>query len=190
VGRHSAPVYKWRLLPDSLVNNGLYLPGGINFYLMSGFTPSTAQFVHNNIISKEVCRMFVLRCQSTSHLTCLVSFHRVSPIIYSYTIIRSYKVVHTSIQVTFIQSYINTFTYSYINTYTTYTQHQFTRVCISHPKSCLTISFQFGSQLSLCQVASLNQRTTCIAKITQCLCFTRLVYKIIAKKKMHIENGL
>ena len=29
VGRHSAPVYKWRLLPDSLVNNGLYLPGGI-----------------------------------------------------------------------------------------------------------------------------------------------------------------
>jgi len=51
--------------------------GDISCYLKPGFTLSMPQFLHNNIISKEVCRVFVLRCQSTSHFTCSVSFHRV-----------------------------------------------------------------------------------------------------------------
>jgi len=72
-----------------------------------------ARFVHDNTISKEVCRLFVLRCQSASHLTCHVSAHQVH---LSHT-------VYVIIQITFIHPYINTFTYSYIHTYTTYTQH-------------------------------------------------------------------
>jgi len=50
-------------------------PRDISCYLVPGFTPSAARFVHNNIISKEVCRVFVPRCQSTSHLTCCVLSH-------------------------------------------------------------------------------------------------------------------
>ena len=53
-------------------------PRGIGCYLVPGFTPLMAQFFHNNINSKEVCRVFVLRCSSASNLTCLVSFHRVT----------------------------------------------------------------------------------------------------------------
>jgi len=105
-----------------LVKQWIFSQGGISCHLVPGFTPSTARFVHNNIISKEVCRVFVLRCQSTSHLTCLVSFHRVPRIIYNYTIIQSYKVVHTSIQVTFIRTYIHTLILSRIHTLM-HTQH-------------------------------------------------------------------
>jgi len=112
----TAGAYQWKNTPRRFINDDFFqafgsrmgfLPGGISCYLMLGFTSSTAQCFHNNIISKEVCRVFVLRCQSTSHLTCLVSFHRVSPIIYSYT---SY--IHT-----FIQSYIHTLILSRIHTF-------------------------------------------------------------------------
>jgi len=72
-----------------------FLPGDIHRYLMSGFTPSTTKFIHNNIISEEVCRVFVLRCQFASHLTCLVSFHQISSIIYNQYSHMSY--IHTSI---------------------------------------------------------------------------------------------
>jgi len=54
-------------------------PRDISCYLVPGFTPSAARFIHNNIISKEVCRVFVLQCHSASHFTCFVSFHRVHP---------------------------------------------------------------------------------------------------------------
>jgi len=63
-------------------------PRDISYYLTPGSTSSTARFVHNNIISKEVCRVFVLRCHSASHLTCFVSFRRVH---LSYAIIQSYN---------------------------------------------------------------------------------------------------
>jgi len=93
-----------------------FSPRGISRYLMPGFTPSTAQFAHNNIISKEVYRVFVLRCQSTSHLTCLVSSHRVHLLHRIHTVIQLYS--RTSF--TTIHSYINTLTHSYttyINSY-------------------------------------------------------------------------
>ena len=54
-------------------------PKDISCYLVPGFTPSAVQFIHNNIIAKEVCRVFVLQCHSASYLTCFVSFHRVHP---------------------------------------------------------------------------------------------------------------
>jgi len=125
---HPVPVHKWRLLPDffSVFSlGGVYFP--ISCYLVPGFTPPTARFVHNNIISNEFCWVFVLWCQPASHLTCPVSFHRVH---LSYTILRSYKLyISTVIQsysrtsCTFIRSYIHTLMYPYIGTLTTYTQH-------------------------------------------------------------------
>jgi hypothetical protein len=100
----------------------VFSPRGLSCYLVPGFTPSMAQFVHNNMISKEVCRVFVLRYQSASHLTYPVSFHRVACHI---QFIQSYKLhpyIHSCIH-TIIHSYINTVMYSYIHIYTTYTQH-------------------------------------------------------------------
>ena len=76
---------------------------------MSGFTPPTTQFDLNNIISKEVFRVFVLQCQSTSHLTYLVSFHRVSPIIYNYR-------MNTVIQITFIHTSIHSYFHTLMHT--------------------------------------------------------------------------
>ena len=94
-----------------LVKQWAFSPRGISCYLVPGFTPPTAQFVHNNIISKEVCRVFVLRCQSASHPTYLVSFHRVACHI---QFIQSYK-LHPYIHA-FIQSYIHTLILSHIHT--------------------------------------------------------------------------
>jgi len=86
---------------------------GISCHLVPGFTPSMARFVHNNINSKEVCRVFVLQCRSTSYLTSLVSSRWVH---LSHTIyIQSYE-LHASIH-TFIHPYINAFICSYINTF-------------------------------------------------------------------------
>jgi len=88
-------------------------PRDISCYHIPGFTPSAARLVHNNIISKEVCRVFVLRCHSASHLTCFVSssftYHMQ---LYSRTVIYSLY-SHTS----HIHSYINTIIHSYINTF-------------------------------------------------------------------------
>jgi len=128
-----------------------FLPGGISFYLMPGFTPSTAQFVHSNIISKEVCRVLVLQCRSTSHLTCFVSFHRVH---LSYTIIQSYR------HLQFLQSYkLHSYIHSYINTltysHTSYTPHH--SYMIALVTGCI-LPFQF--LLIMFQVVSPNQRTT------------------------------
>ncbi|KEH17457.1 hypothetical protein MTR_0014s0390 [Medicago truncatula] len=100
-------------------------PRDISCYLVLGFTPSTVQFVHSNIIFKEVCRVFVLRYQSASHLTYLVSFHRVY---LSYTVIQlhfhifTHSHIHTSIH-SYNHAFINIFTYSYVHAYTAYPQH-------------------------------------------------------------------
>ena len=93
-----------------LVKQWVFSPGGIGCYLVPGFTPSTTQIVHKSIISKEVCRVFVLRCQSASHFTYPVSFHRV----------HLWHTVYTIIQVTFILSYTHTLIHSCVhNIYTT-----------------------------------------------------------------------
>jgi len=108
---YSAPIYKWWLLLD--------------FWLNNGFSPQEAS-VANDTISKEACRVLVLRCRSTSQLTCLVSFHRVSSVIYSYTVVQSYKLyiytiicsykLHPYIH-TFIQPYIHALIFSHIHTH-------------------------------------------------------------------------
>jgi len=124
-------------------------PRDISCYLVPGFTSFAARFIHNNIISKEVCRVFVLRCQSASHLTCFVSFHRVH---LSYAIIQSYshlQFIQSYKSHSFIQLYIHTLILSHINTYTTYTQYQFIHGCISHP--CLVWSYPFVSVFKLFQ---------------------------------------
>jgi len=119
-------------------------PRGISCYLVLGFTPSTARFVRDNIISKEVCRVFKLQCRSTSYLTSLVSPRRVH---LSHTIYeQSYK-LHSYIH-TFIHQYFHMFIYAHIHAYTTYTQHQSTHGCISHPKFWSAASFRFNSYLS------------------------------------------
>jgi hypothetical protein len=96
-----------------LVENGLY-PQEHHLLPCAGFLPrQRLNFVHNNIISKEFFLVFVLRRQSTSHLTCLVSFHRVTCPIQFYTVT----------QVTSIHSYIHMFIHSYIILSHMHTQH-------------------------------------------------------------------
>ena len=117
-----------------LVNNELYPKEASVCYLVSGFTPSTARFVHNSIIFKEVCRVFVLRCQSASHFTCCVLSHRV----------RLSHTVYTVIQVTFINSYIHTSIHSYIKPFHIFIHScihnidttSFIHGCIGHPELC------------------------------------------------------
>jgi len=94
---HSTPVYKWQLLPGFWLTMG-FLPKRHRLPLCAGFTLSMARFVHDNTISKEVCRVFVLRCQSASRLTCQVSSHRVH---LSHTF-------YAVLQVTFIHPCIHT----------------------------------------------------------------------------------
>ena len=86
-------------------------PRDIGCYLVPDFTPSAARLVHNNIISKEVCRVFVLQCHSVSHLTCFVSFRRVH---------RSYAIIQSYSHLQFIQSYkshsfIDSYNYTFIH---------------------------------------------------------------------------
>jgi len=95
-----------------LVEQWIFSPGGISSYLIPDFTPSAARFIPNDTISKGVCRVLVLRCRSTSQLTCLVSFHQ------SYTVILSYSPTSC----TFIQSYVRT---SYIHTFIHSYNHTF-----------------------------------------------------------------
>ena len=148
--KHSALVYKQRLLGQQWALS----PRDISCYLVPGFTPSATRFIHNNIISKEVCRVFVLQCHSALpfYLSCLVSSS--SSVICNYTVVQS-STVHTVIQITlihtFIQLYIHTSILSHINAYTTYKQYQFMHDCISHPNPVSVVSLQFGLCLSLCQ---------------------------------------
>ena len=101
-----------------LVEQWIFSPGGISSYLIPDFTPSAARFIPNDTISKGVCRVLVLRCRSTSQLTCLVSFHQSYTVILSYsptscTFIQSY--VRTSYIHTFIHSYNHTFIHEYFH---------------------------------------------------------------------------
>jgi hypothetical protein len=96
----------------------------------------------------------------SSYLSCLVSLSSpVTYILYSHT---SY--IHTFIQSDIhiiIHSYINTFPYSYIHAYTTYTQHH--SYMVASVTQSLIWLYHFGLVLNQSfQVASSNQRTTCI----------------------------
>jgi hypothetical protein len=160
---HFAPVDEWRLLPN-LWSTMDFIPRSINFYLMSGFTPSTAQFIHNNIISKEVGRVFVLRCQSTSHLTCLISSHQV----------HLSHPFHTIIQVTFIHSYnhhsyINTFTYSYTHTLNTFTYSYFHSYASYPPHNSYMVAFITNQICFKWQVPPNTHLYQCLSKFPQCL---------------------
>ena len=91
-----------------------------------------------------------------------------------------------------INSYIHTLILSHINAYTSYTQYQFIHGCISHPKSCLVVSFQFGPHLSLCQANNLQPLFIflCQANSLQ-LPFCYFCGKLIACKHLYIpfESG-
>jgi len=163
--------HQWKNLLCQLTNSDFFQtfgqqwalsPRDISCYLVPGSTPSAALFIHNNIISKEVCRVFVLQCQSTSHLTCFCLVSSSSSIICNYTVIQS-STVHTVIQITFIhtfiQLYIRTLILSHINAYTTYKQYQSIHGCISHPNLVPTVSLQIGLCLSLCQRCPVFQQT-------------------------------
>jgi len=120
---------------------------GISCHLVPGFTPSMARFVHNNINSKEVCR--VLYCNVNPLPILPVLSRRVESIyhIQYYTIIRVTSIhsyIFTSIQ-SYIHPYINTFTYSHIHAYTAYTQYQFIHDCISHLETWSVASFRLTS---------------------------------------------
>jgi len=96
----------------------IFSPGGISCYLVPGFTPSTAQFVPNEIISKEVCRVCstAMSVHLPSYMSCLVSSS--SPVMVQlYSLYSHTSYIHTVIQVTFIHSYIYTFVQFYIHTF-------------------------------------------------------------------------
>ena len=95
--------------------HGLYPQETSVCYLVPGFTPSAARFIHNNIISKEVCRVLVLQCHSASfYLFCLVSSS--SPILCNSTVVSTIRtVIQTTFIHTIIHSYINTFTHQCIH---------------------------------------------------------------------------
>jgi len=139
------------------ISNGLYPQEASVATLCRVFTPSTNQFVHNNIISNEVCRVFVLQLQSASHLTYLVSFHWVNCHI---KFIQSCKLHIHIFTHPYNHAFTNIFTYSYVHARTTYAQHQFIHGCIGHSESCLVISHQFSPQLF--QVVSHRQWTAWI----------------------------
>jgi len=129
-----------------------------------------ARFVHDNTISKEVCLVFVLRCQYASHLTCHVSSHRV----------HLSRTVYAVIQVTFMHSNINTSIHQYFHVFINSCIHNiyttsFIHDCISHQESCLVVSLQFVPQSS--QVASSNKRTTynshCPSKVSSLVCLVK-----------------
>jgi len=132
---HSAPIYKWRLLPElQLIMS--YLPKGHWLPPCPGFIPPMARFVHDNINSEEICRVFVLRCQSASNLTHPVLFHRVTCHMHFIWSFKSQSYIHT-----FMHPQINTFIYSHIQAYTTHTYtHTYTHHVNSHMIAWVTQS--------------------------------------------------
>ena len=101
---------EWKLAKSNTWKSGLgnrERPGELktrNGDLLSTMRPSPRKFAE----------CVVLQWHSASHLTCLVSFHRVYP---------SYAIVYSSCSHTnHIHSYIHTIKHSYINTFT-HTQH-------------------------------------------------------------------
>ena len=121
-----------------LVKRWIFSPGGVSCYLVSGFTLLAARFVHKHIISKEVCRVFVLRYHSTSPILPVLSRFiefTCHMQLYSRTVIYSLY-SHTN----HIHSYIRhiyTFIHRYFHIFIhiIYTA-SFTHDYISHPESC------------------------------------------------------
>jgi len=176
----TAKAYQWRNTLHWSINGDFFQaldqqwalsPRDISCYLVPGFTPSMAQFVHNNIISKEVCRVFVLRWQSTS----LITYRVLSLwVCLSYTI-------HIVIQITFIHSshpYIHTFTYSY----TSYTPHHSHMITLVFLNLVLVVSLQFGLYLSFCQAPSFYKGTSYIypsyQKVSSPVCLVQICHSL------------
>ena len=120
---HFALVYKLRLLPK-------------RFSPQEASVATLCQVLHRQRLNlfptrsspRKFAECVALQCRSTSHLTCLVSFHRVRQSWCNYT-------VYTVIQVTFIQSYklhsyIPTFIHSYNFTFIHSDFHLFIHSCI------------------------------------------------------------
>jgi len=138
---------------QTLSQQWAFSPRDISCYLIPGFTSSAARLVHNNTISKEVCRVFVLRCHFASHLTCFVSFRRVH---LSNAIIQSYnhlQFVHSYKSCSFIQLYIHTLILSHIYAYTTYTY------MVASVTQSLVWSYPFVSAFKSFQAANPKKKT-------------------------------
>ena len=81
----------------------------------TGFYPVCSSVIHKNIISKEICRVFVLQCRSTSHRHILSRFIEIIRHMQLY----SRTVIYSSYSYTnHIHSFIHTIIHSYINTFT------------------------------------------------------------------------
>jgi len=134
---HFAPIYKWRLLSNFRSTVG---------YLVSGFTPSMARFVHNDISARKFAEC--LYCDVSpppSYLSCLVSSS--SPVTYSHT-----NHIHT-----FIHPYINTFIYSYIHTFMrTHHIHNIYSYMVASVAHSLVWSHPFNSVLNCFKWLVLN----------------------------------
>ena len=90
----------------------------INYYFIPGFTPTMTWVLSSDTILEEDCRVCVLWRWSDFYLNRPVLSHQV---IYSHTVIQSYKAyiqiyIHTFIH-TFMHIYIHTFMHTYIHAY-------------------------------------------------------------------------
>jgi hypothetical protein len=131
VEEHSALVYKWRLLPHFWSIMG-FIPLGHQLLPCAWLHPINGSILFT-IISKEVCRVFVLRCQSTLQVICLVSSHQVH---LSHTVYSRTNHIHVfihSITRTFIHPFIHSFMHYYFHSYAAYTQHHsYITILINH----------------------------------------------------------
>jgi len=125
-----------RLYPNNDLFEGIYPVGGLY--------PDNVWLISSNVIPKEDCRVFVLRCQSASHHTCPVL--SVSLFIYIHT-------SQTGFMHIFIHSFIHIYMYINIHAHIACIQVSFIHNCIDHLVSYFNcISQKCHSQVCLVQM--------------------------------------
>jgi len=95
-----------RFLINRLYPQGMFT-SSINYYFISGFTPTVTWFLSSVTIFKEVCRVFVLRRGSDFHLSRpVLSLQVIYSHIHSYICTNKHTLTHSC-----IHTYIHAHTY-------------------------------------------------------------------------------
>ena len=165
--------------------------------LFEGIYPDSVGLISSNVIPKEDCRVFILRCKSASHLTCPVL--SVSHVIYSHT-------SHTGFMHIFIHSFIHIYMHINIHTHIACIQVSFIHNCIDylvsyfncisqkcHPHMCL---IQMCHQSSVFQMACSPSNSLkvpfshCFISISNGMFFIEQFENTILPCFLSISNGM